>query len=66
MDNYKKLKNTWISIERYGNITGNFGLVPSQAEIYYGYDIGYDYPPVINSPVEYSCKKNKYGEEGVT
>ena len=66
MEKYSKLKDTWIIIERYGNITGHFGGIPSQSQIYYAYDIGYNYDPIINAPEEYSCKKNKEREAGVT
>ena len=40
MEKYSKLKDRWIIIERYGNITGHFGGIPSQSQIYYAYDIG--------------------------
>jgi len=56
---YKKLKNTWIIEEKFANITGHFGGVPSEAEIYTGYDIGYQYPVVMNTAMLGSCKKNK-------
>ena len=66
METYSKLKNTWITIERYGNITGHFGGIPSEAEVYSGYDIGYGYPTIYNGPEEYTCKKNTSNLAGVT
>ena len=43
---YKKLKDTWVVKEEYRNITGQFGLAPSQGQVYNAYAIGYDMPIV--------------------
>lgn len=43
---YKKLKDTWTIKEEYKNITGQFGLAPSEAQVFPAYAIGYDYPIV--------------------
>ena len=66
METYSKLKNTWITIERYGNITGRFGGIPNLGQVYPAYDIGYGYLPVYNGPEEYTCKKNTGNLAGVT
>ena len=54
---YEKLKNTWVIKEKF--ITGHFGGIPSEAEIYAGYAIGYQYPVIMDSAMLGSCKKNK-------
>ena len=43
---YKKLKDTWVVKEEYRNITGQFGLAPSEGQVYNAYSVGYDYPIV--------------------
>ena len=66
METYSKLKNTWVIIERYGNITGSFGGIPNISQVYSGYDIGYGYPTIYNGPEECTCKKNTDNLEAVT
>ena len=43
---YKKLKDTWTIKEEYRNITGQFGISPSQGQVYNAYAIGYEMPIV--------------------
>jgi len=43
---YKKLKDTWVVKEEYRNITGQFGLAPSEGQVYPAYSIGYKRPIV--------------------
>ena len=66
METYSKLKNTWVVIERYGNITGSFGGTPNYGQVIPAYDIGYRYGVVYNGPEEYTCKKNTGNLAGVT
>ena len=57
---YKKLKDTWAVKEEYRNITGQFGISPSQGEVYNAYAIGYDMP-IVDSLGEQSNMQPQMG-----
>ena len=56
---YKKLKDTWAIKEEYRNITGQFGIAPSEGQVYPAYAIGYDMPIVDSLGDENSLQNHK-------